>query len=84
LHKSSIKISLGKELNVGYGAIIKHFGNIVPYKKKDARQNAFMEDLLMFVAKGYMVIFVVESQWLRCSGHASKSLSCVSKLKTHG
>lgn len=39
--------------------------NIVPYKKKNARQNAFMEDLLMFVAKGYMVIFVVESQWLR-------------------
>ncbi len=27
--------------------------------------NKFMEDLLLFVAKAYMLIFVVESQWLK-------------------
>jgi len=27
--------------------------------------NKFMEDLLLFVAKAYMPIFVVENQWLK-------------------
>jgi hypothetical protein len=31
----------------------------------DGRQNKFMEDLL-FVAKGYMFIFVVNTQLLKC------------------
>jgi hypothetical protein len=39
-------------------------GNVNLYKKEDAQQNKFMEDL--FVAKTYMLIFVVEKQWLRC------------------
>jgi hypothetical protein len=32
---------------------------------KDLGQKNFMEDLFLFVAKGYMPIFVVENQWLR-------------------
>jgi hypothetical protein len=50
---------------VGYGAITYHFGTTTFYKKEDSRKNKFMEDFLMFVAKGYMPIFVVENQWLR-------------------
>jgi hypothetical protein len=33
--------------------------------KEDLGQKKFMEDLFMFVAKGYVPIFVVENQWLR-------------------
>jgi hypothetical protein len=43
---------------VGYGIIINHFGNTIPYKKDDAGQ--FMEDLL-FVVTTYMSIFIVEN-----------------------
>jgi hypothetical protein len=35
------------------------------YMKEDLGQKKFMEDLLLFVAKSYMPIFVVENQWLR-------------------
>jgi hypothetical protein len=38
-----------------------HFGNNTPYKE-DLGQKKFMEkNLLLFVAKGYMPIFVVEN-----------------------
>jgi hypothetical protein len=47
---------------VGYGAITNHFGSTIPYKKKDLGQKKFMEDLLLFIAKGYIPIFVVENQ----------------------
>jgi hypothetical protein len=46
----------------GYGVIIDHLGNVNLYKKEDAQQNKFMENLL-FVAKTYMLIFVVKKQW---------------------
>jgi hypothetical protein len=46
---------------VGYGAITDHFGSTTPYKKEDLGQKKFMEDLLQFVAKGYMFISVVEN-----------------------
>jgi hypothetical protein len=46
---------------VGYGAITYHFCRIIPYKKEDLGQKNFMEGLLLFVAKGYMPIFVVEN-----------------------
>jgi hypothetical protein len=48
-----------KRFAIGYGAIIKHFGSVNPYKKDDAQQQKFVEDL--FVAKVYMHILVVES-----------------------
>jgi hypothetical protein len=38
---------------------------INPYKKNDAQQQKFMEDLLLFVAKAYMPISIAKSQWLR-------------------
>ncbi len=37
------------------------FGNGNPCKKDDAQQHKFMEDLLLFVAKAYMHIYIVES-----------------------
>jgi hypothetical protein len=49
-----------KRFVIGYGAIIKHFGSANPYKKDDAQQQKFVEDLL-FVAKIYMHISIVES-----------------------
>lgn len=45
---------------VGYGAIINHFGSTNPYKKDDAQQLKFKEELL-FVAKAYMPISIMES-----------------------
>jgi len=48
-------------LVVGYGAITYHFGNIIPYKMEDLGQKKFMEDLFLFVAKGYIPIYVVEN-----------------------
>jgi hypothetical protein len=36
---------------------MNHFGNGNPYKKDDAQQK-FIEDLLLFVAKAYMLISV--------------------------
>jgi hypothetical protein len=49
---------------VGYGAITDHFQSITPYKKDDVQQLKFKEDLLLFVAKAYMPISIVENQWL--------------------
>jgi hypothetical protein len=46
---------------VGYGAITNHFGSTIPYKKEDLGQKKFMEDLLLFIAKSYTPIFVVEN-----------------------
>jgi len=53
---------------VCYGAITKHFGSVNLYKKDDSQQKKFMEDLLFFVAKGYMLISVAENQWLKHLG----------------
>jgi hypothetical protein len=50
---------------VNDGAITYHFGNITLYKKEELGQKKFMEDLFMFVAKGYMPTSIVENQWLR-------------------
>ncbi len=37
-----------------------------PYEKDDEKQQKIMEDLLLFIAKAYMPIFIIENQWLRC------------------
>jgi hypothetical protein len=50
-----------KRSTISYGAIIKHFHSANPYKNDDAQQQKFMKDLLLFVAKTYMPIFIVES-----------------------
>jgi len=45
--------------------ITKHFTSFNPYQKYDVQQKQFREDLLFFVAKGYMPIFGMENQWLK-------------------
>jgi hypothetical protein len=55
-HRKNFK----KRFAIGYGAIIEHFGSANPYKKDDAQQQKFMEDLL-FMAKVYLHISIVES-----------------------
>jgi hypothetical protein len=53
-----------QKIIVGYGAIIDHFGSTTPYRKDDVGQKQFMEDLL-FVAKTYMHVSIMENQWLQ-------------------
>jgi hypothetical protein len=48
---------------VGYEAITYHFQSTI-HKKDDAQQLKFKEDSLLFVAKTYMPISIVESHWL--------------------
>ncbi len=55
LHQEKLK----KRSIISYGVIIDHFGVGNLYKKDDAPQQKFMEDLLLFVAKAYMYISVV-------------------------
>ncbi len=43
---------------IGYGAITNHFGNGNLYKKNDAQKQKIMEDVMLFVAKTYMLIFL--------------------------
>jgi hypothetical protein len=45
---------------IGYGAIMDHFENGNPYKKDDAQKQKFMEDLLLFIARAYMLISVTK------------------------
>jgi hypothetical protein len=52
-------------LIIGYGSITYHFGDGNLYKKDDAPQQKFIKDLLLFVVKAYMHIYVVENQWLK-------------------
>jgi hypothetical protein len=52
---------------MGYEAIIDHFGNGNPYKKDDAQEEKFMEDVLLFVAKTYTHISIERSQGSRHS-----------------
>ncbi len=54
--EKSKKISI-----ICYGAIINHFGNGNPYKKDDAQQQKFMDNLFLFVAKAYMPISIVKN-----------------------
>jgi hypothetical protein len=32
--------------------LTNHFSSFIPYKKKDSRQKKFVEDLVLFIAKG--------------------------------
>jgi hypothetical protein len=59
--KYQCKKKSNKRTIVGYGAIINHFGSTTPYKKNDVGQKQFMENLLLFVAKMYMPISIVEN-----------------------
>jgi hypothetical protein len=48
--------------------IINCFGNQHPYNKVNfAQHTKFLEDLVLYIAKGYMLsIFFVENLWTRC------------------
>jgi hypothetical protein len=50
---------------MGYEAIIDHFGKGNPYKKDDAQEEKFMEDLLLFLGKTYRHISIERSQGSR-------------------
>ena len=46
-------------------SITAYFGNTKPYAKNDVQQQRFLEDLVLFIAKGYESLSIVESAWLR-------------------
>ena len=46
-------------------SITAYFGNTKPYAKNDVQQQRFIEDLVLFIAKGYESLSIVESAWLR-------------------
>ena len=46
-------------------SITTYFGNTKPYAKNDVQQQRFIEDLVLFIAKGYESLSIVESVWLR-------------------
>jgi hypothetical protein len=79
LHQEKSK----KKSIIGYGAITNHFGNGNLYKKNDAQQQKFMEDVMLFVAKP-TCIFCCRKLVVEAFGHASKSLNFVCKLQANG
>ena len=46
-------------------SITAYFENTKPYAKNDVQQQHFLEDLVLFIAKGYESLSIVESAWLR-------------------
>jgi hypothetical protein len=49
---------------VAPSTITEYFGSQQPYKSFDPMQICFIEDLMLFVAKGYEVLSMVECPWL--------------------
>jgi hypothetical protein len=41
------------------------FRNIIPYHKSDLAQHAFLEDLCLYIAKGYHILSLVENPWFK-------------------
>ena len=41
------------------------FGNTKFYKKNDVQQQMFIEDTVLFIAKGYEALSTIESLWFR-------------------
>ncbi len=39
--------------------------NTIPYHKSDLAQHAFLEDLYLYIAKGYHLLSLVENLWLK-------------------
>lgn len=46
-------------------AITNCFGSKNPYKKEDMSQQRFLEDLVLYLAKRYRPLTIVENAWLR-------------------
>jgi hypothetical protein len=45
--------------------IIAFFGNKVPYSQNDHVQKTFLEDLFIYIVKGYRPLSLVENAWLK-------------------
>ena len=54
-----------KRKGVQPSAITEFFAGHKSYHKGDVQQKHFLEDLVLFIAKGYETLAVVESLWLR-------------------
>ena len=54
-----------KRKDVQPSAITEFFAGQKSYHKGDVQQKHFLEDLVLFIAKGYETLAVVESPWLR-------------------
>ncbi|KAJ7552447.1 hypothetical protein O6H91_06G055400 [Diphasiastrum complanatum] len=46
-------------------AITSFYGSSTPYKKEDDQQQCFLEDLVLYIVKGYRPLSSVENIWLR-------------------
>ena len=46
-------------------AITDYYGRTSPYGKNDVAQQRFLEDLVLYIAKGYIALSVVKNPWLR-------------------
>ena len=45
-------------------AITEYYGSTSPYGKNDVAQQRFLGDLVLYIAKYYIALFVVENSWL--------------------
>jgi hypothetical protein len=46
-------------------AINNFFGSVRPYKKSNSIEMGFIEDLVLIITKGYMLLSIVENPWLK-------------------
>ena len=45
-------------------AIIEYYGSTSPYGKNDVAHQRFLEDLVLYIAKGCIALSAVENPWL--------------------
>jgi hypothetical protein len=45
--------------------ITSFFGTTIPYYKSDPTQHVFIEDLCLYITKGYHLLLPVENPWLK-------------------
>jgi hypothetical protein len=55
-----------KRKNILPFMIIEFFGYQQPYNKIDPMQHAFLENMVLYIAKGYHPLFFVKNPWLKC------------------
>jgi hypothetical protein len=78
------KESHQKKSKVSYKAITNHFGNDNPYKKDDAQSKKIHGGPTIVCFQSLPTYFYCGKSMVEALGHASKSPSCVSKLKANG
>jgi hypothetical protein len=55
-----------KQKGVAPFSITNFFGTQQPYKSSNPTQIHFIEDLVLFIAKGCEVVSIMECLWLQC------------------